>query len=70
VTITPMVNHISENRISYDIEAFYDGKNHILEKGTSKNFITLPKGKSGELVVTAYLDGIMTNKATEYFISF
>lgn len=70
VTITPMVNHVSDGHICYDVVAFYDGKSEILKEKSRDTYIDLPKDKSGKLEVAAYLDGKKTNMATVHFVSF
>lgn len=69
-TITPMVNHVLPEQITYDIFAVYDGEEHALELKTNKTSIALPAGKSGELKIIAYLNGIKSNEAKEHFVAF
>ncbi|MCR5606642.1 MAG: hypothetical protein K6F69_07490 [Treponema sp.] len=70
VTITPMVNHISSDNIKYDVIAFYKGEDYQLASKTTDTFIKLPAGKSGDLKVFAYLNGVKTNEATVHFTAF
>ncbi len=70
ITITPVVNHVDTKRITYDIKTIVDKNETIVATNTSKTEITLPKGQSGKLQVTAYPEGKQTNVATEHFPTF
>lgn len=70
VSITPMVNHVSPSQIKYDVVAVYDGEEHVLQNGSSNALIELPKGKSGDLKINAYLDGVKTNEVSQHFAAF
>lgn len=70
ITITPMVNHVSKDNIQYDVTVVYDGKEVCLKTRTNDTFINLPDGKSGEIKVTAYLNGVKTNEAVQHFTTF
>ena len=70
VTITPMVNPaVDMESIRYDVSVFYDGKEEILKTQTTDTFIELPKGKSGKIKVTASLNGVRTNEASQHFVA-
>lgn len=70
VSITPMVNHVNAEAITYDVYAEYDGQRVQLENQSHNNLIALPSGKSGELKIFAYLNGTKTNEVSEHFASF
>lgn len=69
VRITPVVNHVKPERITYSAKVIGNTETVITEK-TSETVIQLPAGMSGKLIVSAYLDGVRTNTATVDFFTF
>lgn len=70
ITIKPMVNHVEQSRITYDIYTQIDGQEELMQKNTGEAVINLPSGKSGKIRVISYIDGIKQNDCLQSFAAF
>ena len=68
--ITPLSNHVSPSRITYDVYAIFGGEETLLARNSINTSAALPSGKSGKIRVVSYIDGIKQNDCTERFASF
>ena len=70
INITPVKNHVSDEKITYDVYSIIDGQENLLYKDTKERTVMLPQEKSGEIRVLSYIDGIIQNDCTVHFTSF
>lgn len=71
MTIEPLTNHVDPKRITYDVYAIVaGGEEMLLAKDSINTTVALPAGKSGNIRVISYIDGVQQNDCTEGFASF
>lgn len=70
MTIRPIVNHVDESRITYDVLIDDGNGETLLAERTFDTKIQLPAGKSGTVRVVSYLDGARQNDCKTHFTSF
>ena len=70
IKIKPIINHVEQNRITYDVYSIIEGNEELLEKETRDSVIMLPLGKSGKIRVISYIDGIKQNDCLQSFAAF
>ena len=68
--IQPVVNHVAQNRITYDVYAVTGSGETVLAEKSHETTVKLPSGMSGHIRVISYLDGVQQNDCTEKFASF
>lgn len=67
VRVTPVANHVDNARITYDVYEENENSKNLLIQGKNIDSVELPAGKSGNLRVVSYLDGIQQNDCEIHF---
>ena len=70
ITITPLINHVNKEDITYDVYFKIDGKEELIEQNISNDNILLPSGKTGKIRVISYINGIKQTDCIENFAAF
>lgn len=70
IKVTPLVNHVNKEEITYDVYFKIDGKEELIEQNSSNDNIILPSGKNGKIRVISYINGIKQTDCIENFAAF